>query len=93
MRFMSCLLNFSIYEYETTSYNIINDIDDKLSVCYNPKFHLITLDDNGSFTCQTGGEELAAVFYNGYDSPALHPLSFHVSSLGDSLARIHVLGK
>ena len=37
MRFMSCLLNFSIYEYETTSYNIINDIDDKLSVCYNPR--------------------------------------------------------
>ena len=62
---------------------------------YTPeiKFHLITLDDNGSFTCQTGGEELAAVFYNGYDSPALHPLSFHVSSLGDSLARIHVMGK
>ena len=57
------------------------------------KFHLITLDENGSFTCQTGGEELAAVFYNGYDSPALHPLSFHVSSLGDSLARIHVMGK
>lgn len=61
---------------------------------YTPeiKFHLITLDDNGSFTCQTGGEELAAVFYNGYDSPALHPLSFHVSSLTDDLARVHVAG-
>ena len=39
-----------------------------------------------------GGEELAAVFYNGYDSPALHPLSFHVSSLTDDLARVHVAG-
>lgn len=57
------------------------------------RFHLITLDDNGSFTCQTGGEELAAAFYNGYDSPALHPLSFHVESLTDDLASIHVVGK
>lgn len=56
------------------------------------RFHLITLDDDGSFICQTGGEELAAIFYNGYESPALHPISFHVNSLTDDFATVHVAG-
>ena len=56
------------------------------------KFHLITLNDNGEFVCQTGGEELASIFYNGYDSLALHPLSYHVNSLTEDLAYVHVAG-
>lgn len=54
------------------------------------KFHLITLDENGSFICQSGGEELAAVFHEGYDTPSLHPLSYHVSDLKDNTTYIHV---
>ena len=53
-------------------------------------FHLITLDDNGEFTCQTGGEELAAIFYKGYETPALHPLSYHITNFGDDYAKIHI---
>jgi hypothetical protein len=61
---------------------------------YTPEitFHLITLDDNGEFVCQTGGEELAATFYEGYETPALHPLSFHLTSLRDYFGRVHVKG-
>ena len=59
---------------------------------YTPEitFHLITLDDNGEFVCQTGGEELAAIFYKGYENPALHPLSFHVSDLKDYSTYMHI---
>ena len=53
-------------------------------------FHLITLDDNGEFTCQSGGEELAAIFYKGYETPALHPLSYHITNFGDDYAKVHI---
>lgn len=56
------------------------------------RFHLITLDDDGSFVCQSGGEELAETFYKGYETPALHPLSFHVTNLKDDSADIHIAG-
>jgi hypothetical protein len=61
---------------------------------YTPeiKFHLITLDDDGSFVCMSGGKELAAAFYEGYETPALHPLSFHLTSLRDYSGRVHVKG-
>lgn len=54
------------------------------------RFHLITLDEKGSFVCQSGGEELAAVFHEGYDTPSLHPLSYHVSDLKDNTTYMHV---
>lgn len=54
------------------------------------RFHLITLDENGSFVCQSGGEELAAVFCKGYDTPVLHPLSYHVSDLKDDTTYMHI---
>ena len=59
---------------------------------YTPEitFHLITLDENGDFICQTGGEELAAIFYKGYENPALHPLSYHITDFGDEYAYIHI---
>ena len=59
---------------------------------YTPEitFHLITLDDNGEFVCQTGGEELAAIFYKGYENPALHPLSYHLSDLKDNYTYVHI---
>ena len=59
---------------------------------YTPEitFHLITLDDNGEFVCQTGGEELAAIFYKGYENPALHPLSYHLSDLKDNYNYVHI---
>ena len=59
---------------------------------YTPEitFHLITLDDNGEFVCQTGGEELAAIFYKGYENPALHPLSYHLSDLKDNHTYVHI---
>ena len=53
-------------------------------------FHLITLADNGEFICQSGGEELAATFYKGYETPTLHPLSFHVTSFGDEMGCFHI---
>lgn len=56
------------------------------------KFHLITLDENGSFVSQSGGEELAAVFYKGYGTPVLHPLSYHVNTLSEESVGIHVKG-
>lgn len=61
---------------------------------YTPeiRFHLITLDDDGSFVCMSGGKELAATFYEGYETPALHPLSFHLTSLRDYFGRVHVKG-
>lgn len=60
--------------------------------CFTPeiKFHLITLDENGSFVCESGGEELAAVFYKGYETPALHLLSYHVSDLRDDTTYMHI---
>ena len=59
---------------------------------YTPEitFHLITLDDSGEFICQTGGEELAAIFYKGYENPALHPLSYHLSDLKDNHTYVHI---
>ena len=59
---------------------------------YTPEitFHLITLDDNGEFVCQTGREELAAIFYKGYENPALHPLSYHLSDLKDNYTYVHI---
>jgi hypothetical protein len=36
----------------------------------------------------TGGEELAAIFYKGYENPALHPL--HIIDFGDEYACIHI---
>lgn len=59
---------------------------------YTPeiKFHLITLDKDGEFVCQSGGEELAALFYEGYESPTLHPLSYHVTDLKDENTYMHV---
>lgn len=54
------------------------------------RFHLITLDENGSFVCKSGGEELAAVFYKGYDAPALHPLSYHITDLDDNDTYMHI---
>ena len=59
---------------------------------YTPEitFHLITLDDSGEFICQTGGEELAAIFYKGYENPALHPLSYHLSDLKDNYTYVHI---
>ena len=59
---------------------------------YTPEitFHLITLDENGEFTCQTGGEELAEIFHKGYEAPALHPLSYHVTNFGDEYAKVHI---
>ena len=59
---------------------------------YTPEitFHLITLDDSGEFVCQTGGEELAAIFYKGYENPALHPLSYHVTNFAEEYAKIHI---
>ena len=54
------------------------------------RFHLITLDENGSFVCQSGGEELAAVFCKGYETPVLHPLSYHVSDLKDDTTYMHI---
>jgi hypothetical protein len=54
-------------------------------------FHLIILDDNGEFVCQTGGEELAAIFYKGYENPTLlHPLSYHVTNFAEEYAKIHI---
>lgn len=53
-------------------------------------FHLITLDENGEFICQTGGEELAAIFYEGYETPALHPLSYHMTDLKENTTYIHI---
>lgn len=55
-------------------------------------FYLITLDENGSFVCRSGGEELAAEFHKGYDAPALHPLSYHLTDLKDNSGYMHVTG-
>ena len=62
---------------------------------YTPeiRFHLITLDGNGELVCQSGGEELAAVFYKGYETPALHPLSYHVSDLKDDTSPVQRIGR
>ena len=59
---------------------------------YTPEitFHLITLDDSGKFVCQTGGEELPAIFYKGYENPALHPLSYHLTDLTDNTTYMHI---
>lgn len=59
---------------------------------YTPEitFHLITLDENGKFICQTGGEELAAVFHKGFEAPDLHPLSYHVTDMQEDTTYIHV---
>ena len=59
---------------------------------YTPEitFHLITLDDNGEFVCQTGGEELAEIFYKGYENPALHPLSYHLTDLKERTTYMHI---
>ena len=59
---------------------------------YTPEitFHLITLDENSEFICRTGGEELADLFYKGYETPALHPLSYHVTDLRDNTTYIHI---
>lgn len=54
------------------------------------KFHLITLDENGEFVCQSGGEELAALFHKGYEFPTLHPLSYHVTDLKEDTTYMHV---
>lgn len=55
-------------------------------------FRLITLDENGSFTCQSGGNELAEMFKNGYENASLYPLSFSVSNLKNDSAHIHITG-
>lgn len=59
---------------------------------YTPEitFHLLTLDEDGEFICQTGGEELAAVFHKGYENPALHPLSYHLTDLKDNYTYMHI---
>lgn len=59
---------------------------------YTPEitFHLITLDENGELTCRTGGEELAAIFYKGYENPELHPLSYHLTDLKDNDTYLHI---
>ena len=59
---------------------------------YTPqiKFHLITLDRNGSLVCRSGGEELSAEFYKGYGSPDLHPLSYHLTDLEDNTTYMHI---
>ena len=59
---------------------------------YTPEitFYLITLDDNGEFVCQTGGEELAEIFYKGYENPALHPLSYHLTDLKERTTYMHI---
>ena len=59
---------------------------------YTPeiRFHLITLDKDGEFVCQSGGEELAALFYEGYEFPTLHPLSYHVTDLKEDTTYMHV---
>lgn len=54
------------------------------------RYHLITIDDDGAFTCQTGGEELATAFHRGYESPILHPLSYHLTDLKDNTTYMHI---
>ena len=46
------------------------------------------LDDSGHEYMK--GEELAAIFYKGYENPALHPLSYHVTDLRDNTTYMHI---
>ena len=54
MRFMSCLLNFSMYEYETTSYNIITSslFATILGTCVGDSFYKVKWKDALQFTSQ-----------------------------------------
>lgn len=61
---------------------------------YTPEilYHLITLDENGEFTCETGGEEVARKFIEGFSERALHPIYFTVTDFKESEKPLHIKG-
>jgi hypothetical protein len=55
-------------------------------------YHLITLDENGEFTCESGGEEIAIKFKEGFSEPSLHPIYFTVTDFLDTEKPLHIKG-
>jgi hypothetical protein len=61
---------------------------------YTPEilYHLITLDENGEFTCESGGEEVARKFVEEEVERALHPIYFTVTDFLDTGKPLHIKG-
>lgn len=70
-------------------YNVLtDDFNDNYSV-NEIDYHLISMDSNGDFFCQSGGEELVSSFLEGTDGPA-YPVSFGLTDAAGSIASIHI---
>lgn len=46
----------------------------------------------GEFTCETGGEEVARKFIEGFSERALHPIYFTVTDFKESEKPLHIKG-
>ncbi|MBQ8170065.1 MAG: hypothetical protein IJZ98_04925 [Bacteroidales bacterium] len=66
-----------------------NDSDKELWV-EDIDFHLITLNKEGEFQCQSGGRELLDLFINGMDNQPVHPLYFNLTDFGIGDDVLHI---
>lgn len=66
-----------------------NDLDKELWV-EDIDFHLITLDKNGEFQCQSGGRELLDIFINSMDKQPVFPLFFNLTDFRMEGNTIHI---
>lgn len=62
---------------------------------YTPEisYHLITMDENGRFRCQSGGVELAKMFHSNETQPGMHPIYFTLNDFKEDARPLHILGK
>lgn len=67
--------------------------DGKVSDYHHVKdavFHLITLDDEGRFTCRSGGEELIDIYRDGIMEQPLLPMAYSLTDFSGETAYLHI---
>lgn len=67
--------------------------DGKVSDYHHVKdavFHLITLDDEGRFTCRCGGEELIDIYRDGIMEQPLLPMAYSLTDFSGETAYLHI---
>ena len=77
------LSNYLYYNVLTNNHNdnyTVDEID----------YHLIGMDENGKFFCQSGGEELVRAFLEASDGLPAYPVSFCMTDAAGNSAHIHI---
>lgn len=67
--------------------------DGKVSDYHHVKdavFHLITLDDEGQFTCRSGGEEMIDIYRDGIMEQPLLPMAYSLTDFSGETAYLHI---